>query len=500
MGRRTRLSSISWHEGAGDIAPDRAACVLIVCRNGESEIAGAVERASGQAAVFVVSDGSSDGTAEVAARAGAEVLELNDNVGKPAAIARALRHFDIPARYATVAVVDDDTHLAPDFIRQALRRMRAGVAIVVWKTMSDWSGRVRWNPWVAARAFSYWKYQLFIRRGQSALNVMTCIVGSNSLYRTSVLSQVVSEQTPYIVDDTFWTLETHRRKLGRIVYAPEAIAWIQDPTTLRDWYRQNLRWLWGTMQGIHGHRVGRRFTLFDIAYVGLILDWALYVLAWPLMFAFTFAITADPARVVALDLGGYALWAMIGAIAVRRWRLVVLTPALIVLDWVQRVNFVHALVKTMREPWLRAVRGRHPNDMPRRHEQSRNQSRQIDQRRQAIMSFGAANPGVGVGGARRRRRASVHGNRPGHPAARHHRLRGARGRRIRHALRAQAPPGAWRPEEWTRRPVATRGVRTTPASWHRLVLTRSPTDSRSSLDSSPCVLRFGVPGVTVMST
>jgi cellulose synthase/poly-beta-1,6-N-acetylglucosamine synthase-like glycosyltransferase len=324
--------------------------VLIACHNGEGEIATAVARAIEQSPVFVVSDGSSDATAAVARAAGAEVLELTQNVGKPAAIARALRHFDIPAQFATIAVIDDDTRIAPDFIRQALRSMRAGVAIVVGKTVSDWTHQVRWNPWVAARAFAYWKYQLFIRRGQSALNVMTCISGSNSLYRTSVLNQVVSENTPYIVDDTYWTLETHRRKLGRIVYAPKAVAHIQDPTNGSDWYQQNLRWLWGTMQGINGHKVGRRMTLFDMTYLGLMLDWVISVLALPVMLVLTFVVTGNPVRAAMFYLGGYLLWAVVGAIALRRWRLVLLAPALIAVDWIQRVNFIHAFCKTIKQP------------------------------------------------------------------------------------------------------------------------------------------------------
>jgi cellulose synthase/poly-beta-1,6-N-acetylglucosamine synthase-like glycosyltransferase len=336
--------------GPSDAPAKAPACVIIACRNGEKEIGRAVARAVAQAPVYVVSDGSTDATAEVARAAGAEVLELVANVGKPAAIARALRHFEIVDRYETVAIIDDDTRIASNFIVECLRRMRAGIAIVVGKTASDWTHEVRWNPWVAARAFAYWKYQLFIRRGQSALNVMTCIAGSNSLYRTSVLAQVVSEQTPYIVDDTFWTLETHRRKLGRIVYAPKAVAHIQDPTSGRDWYKQNLRWLWGTMQGINGHKVGRRFTLFDVTYLGLILDWILYVVAFPAILLATLALTNDPMRVLVLYVAGYALWACIGAIALRKWRLALLVPALIVVDWVQRVNFVHALLKTMRQP------------------------------------------------------------------------------------------------------------------------------------------------------
>jgi biofilm PGA synthesis N-glycosyltransferase PgaC len=335
----------------------RAACILISSRNGGAQLASTVAAAGNQCPVFVVSDGSTDNTAALARDAGAEVLELFENVGKPAAIAQALRHFDIPERFETVAVIDDDTRLAPNFVSECLRRMTAGVSIVVGKTMSDWNDAVRWNPWVAARAFGYWKYQLFIRRGQSALNVMNCISGSNSLYRTGLLAQVASEQTPYIVDDTFWTLETHRRKLGRIVYAPRATAWIQDPTNLRDWYRQNLRWLWGTMQGIAGHKIGRQATVFDAAYIGLILDWVLYVALWPALLVLgAMGTGTDPLRLMLLYVAGYFVWAAIGAVFLRQWRLIPLAPALLIMDWLMRVNFVHAFVKTLRQPKTESCR------------------------------------------------------------------------------------------------------------------------------------------------
>jgi len=310
-----------------------------------------------QCPVFVVSDGSTDDTAALARDAGAEVLELIENVGKPSAITKALQHFQIADRFETVAVIDDDTRLAPNFISECLRKMTAGVSIVVGKTSSDWSPAVRWNPWVAARAFGYWKYQLFIRRGQSVLNVMNCISGSNSLYRSGLLTKVASEQTPYIVDDTFWTLETHRRKLGRIVYAPRAAAWVQDPTTIRDWYRQNLRWLWGTIQGIVGHKIGRKATAFDFAYLGLIADWILYVALWPaLMLYGMFRTGSDPLHVLAIYIVGYFVWAAIGAAFLRQWRLIPLAPALMAMDWLMRVNFIHAFIKAMRQPTSESCR------------------------------------------------------------------------------------------------------------------------------------------------
>ncbi len=342
--------------------PVRApACVLIASRNGGPNLAVTIGHAISQCPVYVVSDASDDDTVAIARRAGAEVLELTENVGKPAAIHRTLRHFDITAKYETVAVIDDDTTIEPGFVRECLARMTAGVAIVVAKTKSDWNRNVRWNPWVAARAFGYWKYQLFIRRGQSAINVMNCISGSNSMYRTELLQEVALEKTPYIVDDTYWTLEVQRRKLGRIVYAPRAAACVQDPTTGSDWYRQNLRWIWGTMQGIVGHRVGRKATLFDLAYLGLIADWVCYVLLWPALLVATFVVSGgSPLRFLAIYFLGYAAWAAIGAVFLRRPQLVLLFPALMVMDWMQRANFVHAFFKTIRQPRVEHCRWESP--------------------------------------------------------------------------------------------------------------------------------------------
>lgn len=171
------------------------------------------------------------------------------------------------------------------------------------------------------------------------------------MYRSDVLKQVVVRDNPYIVDDTYWTLETHRRGLGRIRYAPAAEAHIQDPVNFRDWYKQNLRWLWGSFQGVWGHKVGRKLTKFDLAYLALIFDWVWYVLAIPVIFAITLIQNVvDPWVVGLLYLGGYSIWTAIAAIALRRWRLFFLTPAIVMVDWVYRLIFIHAFIKSIRQP------------------------------------------------------------------------------------------------------------------------------------------------------
>jgi len=76
--------------------PDEVA-VLIACRNGAGSIGAAIRtgRRNG-CEVYVVSDASTDDTAQVARSAGAIVLALDVNVGKPAALWTAYETF--PAR------------------------------------------------------------------------------------------------------------------------------------------------------------------------------------------------------------------------------------------------------------------------------------------------------------------------------------------------------------------------------------------------------------------
>lgn len=318
-----------------------------------------------QADVYLVDDASDDATAAVAAENGATVLSLHENVGKPAAIYRLVQEEALLDRYDYIAILDDDTVVAPDFVAECLASFREGVVIVTGKTLSrkPRSWRSSLNPLLAARAFAYWRYQVALRRGQSALGVMNCISGSNSMFTADVLRAVIRPDTPYIVDDTFWTMEVQRRKLGRIVYAPRAVAAVCDPTTLRDWYKQNLRWLWGSFQGIHGHKVGRSFTRFDILTLGLMVDWALYVVGQPVfIFAlFFFHPGTSWQHYLVVYFAMLGAWTICGAISLRRPSLLLHLPSVVVLDFVYRIIFVHAAIKTWRQPVVSDCRWSSPS-------------------------------------------------------------------------------------------------------------------------------------------
>jgi hypothetical protein len=111
------------------------------------------------------------------------------------------------------------------------------------------------------------------------------------------------------------------------------------------------------MQGIVGHKIGRKATAFDFAYLGLIADWVLYVALWPaLMLYGMFRTGSDPLHVLAIYVVGYFVWAAIGAAFLGQWRLIPLAPALMAMDWLMRVNFIHALIKAIRQPTTESCR------------------------------------------------------------------------------------------------------------------------------------------------
>jgi cellulose synthase/poly-beta-1,6-N-acetylglucosamine synthase-like glycosyltransferase len=342
--------------------------VLIACKNGEATIGNTVRSAVGQADVYVVSDGSTDRTCAVAEAMGAHVLECTTSSGKPMALRAGNARFALAARYRRVAVLDDDTTIEPHYIARLEKRMDADprIAAASGRIDSLWDNTRRWNPFIAMRAFTYWSYQVTVKRGQNALRVVNVICGANTLFRSDVFERLIRDDVPYAVDDMYWVAEIVRRKLGRVDYVPAARSWTIDPHHFWDWYRQTVRWSWAQFQSIRGHRLGLplertrgrrpgvRLSGFDLAYLVLIFDWIPYMLE-PLVLppiAFLLRDWIDPLWFGAFYLASSVGWIAIAATALRKPRLLVLAPVLIVLDLVYRACMWHAFVKAVVTPTI----------------------------------------------------------------------------------------------------------------------------------------------------
>jgi glycosyltransferase involved in cell wall biosynthesis len=107
------------------------AVTVLVATYNEAPVISGVVRSALQAVpsseVLVVDDGSTDGTAEAAAAAGARVLQLSTNGGKGSALRRGLSE----AHSEVIVLIDGDGQDDPAEIPRLLQALRSDVDLVI---------------------------------------------------------------------------------------------------------------------------------------------------------------------------------------------------------------------------------------------------------------------------------------------------------------------------------------------------------------------------------
>jgi cellulose synthase/poly-beta-1,6-N-acetylglucosamine synthase-like glycosyltransferase len=264
---------------------------ILVAAHDEAMVIGTTIRSAAEhlplAQVFVVSDGSTDDTVRIATDAGAQVFDLHPNRGKAGALAAAIDHFRIPERFEVLMLLDADTHLAPDYFSTGLAEFSAPDVVAVAgraTTIVDPAaptllGRIL----VAYRERVYVAVQYLQKFGQAArhANVVAIVPGFASMYRTRVLGDIDITAEGLAIEDFNMTFEVHAKGLGRIAFRPgAAIAYTQDPDTLRDYAKQIRRWNLGFWQTLRRHRLGfRRFGFAVAMFVAELLTSSVMMLA-----------------------------------------------------------------------------------------------------------------------------------------------------------------------------------------------------------------------------
>jgi cellulose synthase/poly-beta-1,6-N-acetylglucosamine synthase-like glycosyltransferase len=284
---------------------------LLLARCIRSVLAAGIESAH----VYVVDDGSTDATATVAsAFAGVNLLTNEAPCGKLGALRAAIAHFRLGERYRYLSLLDADSHIGPDYFSEVLVRFLTDptVALVCGAPRSE-----KHNWLTAYRALEYGVTLRAFRAGQHVLGVITVAPGCASTYATRILGDLEWDgQT--LVEDMDLTVQIHRKRLGRVAFTPHAIAYTQDPRTIRQYIGQLTRWYSGTWQVMLLHRLplGRQRIDAEFALlVGEGLVYALLLLALPLLAWRT------PAALLAWLAFDQALWlaiATVFAISLRR--------------------------------------------------------------------------------------------------------------------------------------------------------------------------------------
>ena len=207
-----------------------------------------ISRYRGRIEVIVVDDGSSDGTAAIARSLRIPYVRVisQPNSGKPGALNRGIAE----ARSDILILVDGDTIFQADTIGRLIAPLAAADV-----------GAVSGNTKVGNRRglLGGWQHLEYVmgfnldRRLFDLLGTIPTVPGAIGAFRRTALAAVGGVSTDTLAEDTDLTMALCRSP-WRVVYAPDAIAWTEAPSSLRQLWRQRYRWSYGTMQAMWKNR------------------------------------------------------------------------------------------------------------------------------------------------------------------------------------------------------------------------------------------------------
>ncbi len=325
-------------------------CVVIPARNEETLIgrcvASVLDAGLDASHVYAIDDDSTDGTGDVLRGfAGVNVLRNEPRQGKAGSLRSAIEHFRLVERYAFVAILDADSRVTPNYFDAVVKAFTDDPGAVL--VCGSPRGQAH-NYLTAFRTLEYAMSLFLYRKGQDTLGVITVAPGCASVYRSSILCSLDWDGGT-LVEDMDLTVQIHRRRLGRIRFAEDAVVYTQDPRSIREYVGQLTRWYSGTWQVMRLHRLpfGRQRIDAEVALlIGEGLCYSLLVLALPLL---AWLSPAAALNCLLLDQSVFALLALVCAWRLRRFDVLLWFPTFAML----RVIGCVVLIRTF---WLEVVR------------------------------------------------------------------------------------------------------------------------------------------------
>lgn len=330
---------------------DRKKLALLLPAHNEELIIEATIRsavAAGQPVedIYVVNDCSSDNTKSIATR-----LLGKDNVlsvkrsGKALACKKAIKKFDVIKRYEWLHIADADSVFCPDYFRYYVENLdpkRYAVAVGFVQSLR--------GNWISTyRALSYTYSQHVTRRIQSYLGMISVFPGPITSFRTDIISKLEFGCASF-TEDFDITLQVHRKQLGEILFIPKAVNYTQDPQTLQDFWKQNIRWQRGFFQGVKKHKIGTKIQLIDFSIGFQMLQTVLFLMQLfilvPLIWAYTHNLMYI-AVLVSADIVVNGLIAIFASVAARRWMLIGALPYFYFLRWIEIVIYFVAFIEVI---------------------------------------------------------------------------------------------------------------------------------------------------------
>lgn len=296
--------------------------------------------------IYVVNDNSSDKTEEIAIRmlGKANVLTVARS-GKALAVKKAIDAFDLVIRYTWLHIADADSIFSQDYFRHYRSKLDPQKYAVAVGFVQSLRGN-----WISTyRALTYTYSQQVSRRIQSHLGMISVFPGPITCFRTDIIKDLEFGGTS-LTEDFDITLQVHRKKLGNILFIPKAVNYTQDPQTLVDFCKQNMRWQRGFFQGIQKYKIGLHGQRIDISLGFQILLTILFLLQLFVLLPYILIVTGNwmiiPV-IIAADLIVNATIAIFASIAAKRWMLIGALPYFYFLRWLEIGIYIKAFYEVI---------------------------------------------------------------------------------------------------------------------------------------------------------
>jgi biofilm PGA synthesis N-glycosyltransferase PgaC len=224
--------------------------VIVPAYNEATSIADTIksllEQTEPPARIIVIDDCSTDGTGDVAAALGVDVLRPPTNTGsKAGAQTFALTH--VTSCY--VIAIDADTMLAPDAIEKLSKpfddpRVAAASGLVLPRHVH--------TVWERGRYVEYLYSFTFAKQVQDAYGKPLIASGCFSAYRTDVLCAIGGWSSRTMAEDMDLTWSLYERNWN-VRFVPGAVCYPIEPHTWTFLSKQLRRWCHGFVQNVRLH-------------------------------------------------------------------------------------------------------------------------------------------------------------------------------------------------------------------------------------------------------
>lgn len=243
---------------------NKIVAVIVPARNEESVLGdtlSALSKLVPPSDLYIVDDGSTDKTAEIAKKYSKKVLSIK-NQGKANALNKCIKHYGLTRRYEYILFMDADTRPNEDFLKIAMKHFnhdtKKKIACVV--------GRIKSYGVSYISKYRQWEYQIshFVhKQAQWYMSSILVVPGCATVFRSSVFNKITFSNGT-LTEDMDFTFLMHRKRIGKMVFEKNAIVYTQDPEKILHFIKQISRWYTGFWQVVRKHGIPWQGQIIDL--------------------------------------------------------------------------------------------------------------------------------------------------------------------------------------------------------------------------------------------